>query len=120
MKSKVLIFLIAALLLKISESCKKDALPDGRFIGTWISEDKADTLYFINDNTFKTPRLDGVLHTYTYRYDEDSLTMQYSGPNYILLPPKTHHYTLTRSTLILDLYKLNDELEPISVVLNKQ
>lgn len=120
MKLKILILVMVVALFQVSESCKKDAFPDGRFIGTWITEDKADTLYFIDDNSFKTPRGDGLLHTYTYRYDEDSITIQYAGPHLVLLPPSTHHYTLTRSTLILDSYTMNDAREIVSLVLHRQ
>jgi len=107
MNGKVLIFIMAVVLLQVTESCKKDDIPDGRFIGTWISEDKVDTLFFIDDDTFKKPHYDWVLHSYAYSYTEDSITIQYAGPNKILLPPTTDHYTLTHSTLIIG--SLNDE-----------
>jgi len=120
MNYKVLIFVLAVVLLQVTESCKKDSLPDGRFIGTWVSEDKTDTLYFINDNTFKMPHYDRILHTYTYTYDKDSITIQYAGPNMILLPPSTHHYTLSHSTFTIDKYKLNDQSQPVGLVLQRQ
>jgi hypothetical protein len=99
--------LMAILLLQVFISCNKDSLPDGRFIGTWIAEDKTDTLYFIDDQTFKQTAYDRVLHSYAYSYTEDSITIQYAGPNFVLVRPSTHHYTLNKSTLIIDLYKVN-------------
>ncbi|MBW8325077.1 MAG: hypothetical protein K0M50_09975 [Prolixibacteraceae bacterium] len=80
-------------------SCNKDTLPDGGFIGTWIAADKTDTLYFIDDQTFKSPRSDGVLHTFGYSYTEDSITIQYTRPNFVLVRPSTHRYTLSNSNL---------------------
>jgi len=101
------------LFLQVFISCNKDSLPDGRLIGTWIAEDKTDTLYFIDDHTFKQTAYDRVLHNYAYSYTEDSITIQYAGPNMILVRPSTHHYTLTHSSLILDLYKINYGFEPV-------
>jgi len=103
------------LFLQVFMSCNKDSLPDGRFIGTWVSEEKNDTMFIIDDYTFKKPRPDGLLHTYVYSYTEDSITIQYSGPNLVLVRPSTHHYTLTHSTLIIDLYKVNYGFEPVEM-----
>lgn len=105
--------LIAILFLQVFISCNKDSLPDGRFIGTWIAEDKTDTLYFIDDQTFKQTAYDRVLHSYAYSYTEDSIKIQYAGPNFVLVRPSTHHYTLTNSTLIIDLQKVNYGFEPV-------
>ena len=113
MNVKALTFSIVTILSLSMGSCKKDSLPDGRFIGTWIAVDKTDSLYFIDDQTFKSPRADGVLHTFDYSYSEDSITIQYAGPNMILVRPSTHHYTLTRSTLSIDLYKVNYGFDPV-------
>lgn len=113
MNSKAFTFLIVTTLLLSMGSCKKDSLPDGRFIGTWITEDKTDTLFFIDDHTFKKPAYDRVLHTFDYSYSEDSITIQYAGPNMILVRSSTHHYTLTHSTLIIDWYKVNYGFEPV-------
>ena len=113
MNSKALTFIMVTVFLLSMGSCKKEALPDGRFIGTWISEAEPDTLYFSDDYTFKSPRADGVLHTFVYSYSEDSITIQYAGPNFVLVRPSTHHYTLSRSTLIIDLYKVNYGFEPV-------
>lgn len=112
--------LTAILFSQVFISCNKDSLPDGRFVGTWVSEEKTDTMIFIDDNTFKKPRPDGLLHTYVYSYTEDSITIQYAGPNLILTRPSTHQYTLTNSTLIIDLYKSNNGLKPLNQVLHKQ
>jgi len=105
--------LIVILFFQVFISCNKDSLPDGRFIGTWIAEDKTDTLYFIDDQTFKQTAYDRVLHSYAYSYTEDSITIQYAGPNFVLVRPSTHHYTLNNSTLIIDLQKVNYGFEPV-------
>lgn len=104
---------VTALFLLTTGACEKNSLPDGRFIGTWIAADKSDTLYFVDDQTFKSPRADGVLHTFVYSYTEDSIKIQYAGPNMVLVRPSTHHYRLSRSTLIIDLRKVNYGFEPI-------
>lgn len=104
---------VTALFLLITGACEKNSLPDGRFIGTWIAADKSDTLYFIDDHTFQQPALDRVLHSYAYSYTEDSIKIQYAGPNFVLVRPSTHHYTLTNSTLIIDLRKVNYGFSPI-------
>lgn len=103
------------LFLQVFISCNKDSLPDGRFIGTWVSEEKTDTMIFIDDHTFKKPFYDRLLHTFEYNYTEDSITIQYTGPNFVLTRPSTHHYTLTHSTLIIDLYKVNSGLELVEM-----
>ncbi len=114
MKSKFFsILTVSTLFLLITGACKKNSLPDGRFIGTWIAADKSDTLYFIDDQTFQQPALDRELHSYTYSYTEDSIKIQYAGPNLVLVRASTHHYTLTRSTLIIDLRKVNYGFAPI-------
>lgn len=99
--------LIALLFLQVFIACTKDSLPDGRFIGTWVSEDNADTIIFINDNSFKSPRYDRVMHIFGYSYDNDSITIQYQGPNKILVQPSTHHYSLSNSLLTIDFSKVN-------------
>lgn len=99
--------LTAILFLQVFISCNKDSLPDGRFIGIWIAEDKTDTLYFIDDQTFKQTAYDRVLHSYAYSYTEDSITIQYAGPNFVLVRPSTHHYSLSNSLLAIDFSKVN-------------
>ena len=118
MNKKVLTFIVIILLTIVA--CKKNSLPDGQFIGTWISDDKTDTLYFIDDQTFKQTAYDRVLHSYAYSYTEDSITIQYAGPNMILVRPSTHQYTLAHSTLILDLYKVNYGFSQTKMTLHRQ
>lgn len=104
---------INTLFLLITGACEKHSLPDGRFVGTWIAADKSDTLYFIDDHTFQQTAYDRVLHSYSYSYTEDSIKIQYAGPNFVLVRPSKHHYTLTRSALIIDLRKVNYGFAPI-------
>jgi len=105
--------LTTILFLQVFISCNKDSIPDGRFIGTWISEDKTDTMFIIDDYTFKKPFYDRLLHSFEYSYTEDSITIQYAGPNMILVRPSTHHYSLTRSTLTIDFSKVNYGFEQV-------
>jgi hypothetical protein len=78
-------------------SCEKDAIQDNTIIGTWVSEDKIDTLSFINDHVLKKS-----YHTFYYSRSFNRITVQYSGPCYILVSPSTHHYSLGNNKLTID------------------
>ena len=90
-------------------SCEKDDTSDNMILGTWISEDKIDTLKFLDDQTFKKS-----YHTFLYNRNIRKITIQYSGPNYILVSPSTHNYTLTSDELKIDFtngcYGFNSEI----------
>jgi hypothetical protein len=84
-------------------SCEKEkTYPDGRFVGTWVSVDKKDTLIFISDDIMMRPATDGIQHTYIYNYTNDSITLQYKGPYLILVEPSTHYYFLGGDNLEID------------------
>ena len=78
-------------------SCEKEDISDNIIIGTWVSTDKADTLKFLDNQTFKKS-----YHTFLYSRNFRKITVQYSGPNFIAVSPSTHHYTLTNSKLKID------------------
>ncbi len=97
------IFTIIIVFLIVSVSCEKEKkFPDGRFIGTWVSVDKRDSLIFISDDILMRPAADGIKHTYIYNYTNDSITLQYKGPYLILVEPSTHSYFLSGDNLEID------------------
>jgi len=84
-------------------SCDKDFTPDRRFIGSWkILTPDNDTIIFKEESNFTRKYFDGVTHTFDYSYDNDSITIQYTGPNMIGVPPTTHFYELKNYELIID------------------
>ena len=88
--------------LRLLNSCQKDSIPSNIFIGTWVSIDNVDTLFFINDKIFTKPGYDKVMHYFNYSYGIDSITIQYKGPNKILVVPSTHSYSLDSSVLSIN------------------
>ena len=77
-------------------------MPSNIFIGTWVSIDNVDTLFFINDKTFTKPGYDKVMNYFNYSYGIDSITIQYKGPNKIFVVPSTHSYSLDSSVLSIN------------------
>jgi hypothetical protein len=71
-------------------------------IGTWVSENHADTLYVINNHSFNKPMQDGVEHFFEYSLSKDSITIRYKGPNKIWVMASTHYYKLNCSKLMID------------------
>ena len=78
-------------------SCEKENISDNMIFGTWVSTDKADTLHISDNQTFKKS-----FHTFLYSRNIKKITIQYSGPNYILVSPTTHNYSLTYNMLKID------------------
>jgi hypothetical protein len=78
-------------------SCEKEEYTGNRILGTWISTDKADTLKIFDEDSFKKSN-----HTFLYSRNIENITIQYSGPYYILVSPSTHHYTLGNYKLTID------------------
>lgn len=104
MKKLILIalFVFASISMLNLSSCEEKKIPDGRFIGTWISSDLTDTLRFNDDNKFIRFRKTGFYDFFDYSYTEDSITIKYTGPNKILCIPTTHRYTLKSGQLMID------------------
>lgn len=76
-------------------SCDKDDQPNREFIGDWqIVKPDNDTIVFKNENSFTRLNYDGIAHSFEYSYTKDSITIQYNGPNMILVEPSTHYYEL--------------------------
>ena len=84
-------------------SCEKDFYSDGRFIGSWkILTPDSDTLTFNNESSFSRKYYDGLKHSFKYSYDRENITIQYAGPNMILVRPSTHHYEFKNNVLLID------------------
>ena len=90
-------------------SCEKEDFSDNTIIGTWVSTNKSDTLKFLDNQTFKKS-----YHTFLYSRNIRKITVQYGGPNYILVSPSTHQYSLTNNKLKIDFtngcYGFNSEI----------
>jgi hypothetical protein len=96
-------YILIAVFFVVLVSCEKEFEPDGRFIGTWeILTPDHDTLLFSDESSFSRKFYDGLLHSFKYSYDSDSITIQYSGPNLILVQPSTHHYEFKNNQLLID------------------
>ena len=100
---RILKYLSVAVLFIALFSCKKDFEIDGRFIGSWkIVAPDNDTLTFNNESSFSRKYYDRIDHSFKYSYDKDSITIQYTGPNKILVRPTTHHYEFKNKVLSID------------------
>lgn len=118
MKKNSIYFLFFVLFL-FFVSCHKDFETDGRFIGTWVNRANNDTLTFIDDFCFYKRFYDGLKHSYEYSYDEDSITIQYQGPNMILVQPSTIHYEFNGNKLSIDFSKGYYGFESVIYLLSK-
>ncbi len=94
-------YLLSIMLISSFFSCERDYAKDKAFIGTWISEDSADTLVFIDNNTFERNFYESM-HAFLYSYDADSITIQYNGKFYIAVLPTTQQYNLDNNKLVID------------------
>jgi hypothetical protein len=100
------ICLIFALLwANMLSSCEKDARVKEAILGNWVSVDQADTLVFVNEDIFEKNFHPGIMERFTYSIHRDSITVQYSGSNYILVLPTTHKFRLEDNTLWIDFSK---------------
>jgi len=84
-------------------SCEKDFAPDRRFIGVWkILTPDSDTLFFSSESSFSRKTHDGIEHSFEYSYDKNNITIQYKGPNMILVQPSIHSYEIKNNELFID------------------
>lgn len=94
---------IVIILVGILFSCEKNNEINNSFIGTWrISTPDSDTITFIDGSLFNRKFYDNITHSFKYSYDGDSITIQYSGPNKILVKPTTHYYEFKNDLLNID------------------
>ena len=69
---------------------------------TWINSDNAsDTLYINNDSIFTKSYFDGIASNFKYSIRNDSITIRYTGPDKILVPPVTNYFTLENNKMII-------------------
>jgi hypothetical protein len=76
-----------------------------KFIGYWVSTDFLDTMIFITNSSFERPHI-YYYDFYSYSYTNDSIKIQYAGPDKIFCFPLTYKYFIVKDTLIID-YSLN-------------
>lgn len=100
---KILKYLFLAVSFWMVLSCEHNFISNSRLIGSWkILTPDHDTIVFQNDSVFMRRYYDGVNHWFAYSYDQDSITIQYEGPNMILVPPSTHAYEINNNELTID------------------
>ncbi len=100
MKPGHILRIILIILAVVVSGCNK--FDDEVLLGTWISMDKADTLYFVdNSNFFKSSAAMRYDH-FDYRLDRDSIEIKYSGRLYVFVYPTRHKYYLESGRLTID------------------
>ncbi len=95
-------YLLILTLIGIFSSCKKESDSNPGIIGTWVSENKADTLYVTDDHVFNKSLHDGIQHTFEYSFNKDSIIIQYKRPNKIMVVATAHYYTLKNQEWMID------------------
>jgi hypothetical protein len=95
-------YFVVLILAGVLVSCEKEKKSDSQIIGTWISENNADTLYVIDDHVFNKSLHDGIQHTFEYSFQNDSIIIQYKRPNKIWVLATSHYYTLKNGELMID------------------
>lgn len=100
--SRFVLFLSAVLLACALFSCNKDARTREALLGAWVSVDQADTLVFLNEESFEKNFYPGVMELFLYSIDRDSITVQYSGSNFVLVIPSTHYLEVDDKALSID------------------
>jgi hypothetical protein len=101
MNSKFLHFCLIMIILSFA-ACKKDqdnSVQD-QILGTWISMDNSDTLYFAGNNNLWKPHINGV--HFDYKLINDSIRIGYRDRCYIYVLPTTHKYYLEGNNLTID------------------
>jgi hypothetical protein len=92
-------YILVILVIASMAGCKKDdeIVNRERILGTWISEDKNDSLNFTdNTNFYKNG------DHFDYTLYKDSIEVAYSGVLYIYVLPTKHKYLLTGDNLTID------------------
>jgi hypothetical protein len=109
MKRNIL-YLLIPVLVSMFSACQKESenVPGSlkmqspvSIIGTWVEENSADTLYVVNDHIFNRSLREGIRHTFEYSLKEDSIVIQYKGPDKIFVLPRTHFYSLDGNRLVI-------------------
>lgn len=93
-------YVFILILFNVLNSCEQES--SNSIIGTWVSDNKADTVYIVNNHTFNKSHHDGIMHTYEYSLKPDSITIQYKGPDKIWVMAAAHYYQLDNRELMID------------------
>lgn len=107
MQIKKILLLSLLMIVLIIVSCQKDqnaSNPDN-LLGTWISTDKSDTLYFIDATNLYNSNTSMHYDHYDYKLIDDSLKIGYSGRLYIYVLPTMHSFHLDGNKLSIDFSK---------------
>jgi hypothetical protein len=111
-------YLLAIMLLNVLIACEKES--SDTIVGTWVSVNKIDTLYVIDNHLFNKSLQEGIRHTFEYRFSRDSIIIQYKGPNKIMVIPSAHYYNLDGRELMIDFSNHCYGFEPIKETFLKQ
>ncbi len=97
--------MLVSLILAVISSCDKYNYNKNEFlIGTWINIEQNDTLIFLTNDRMDRPH-DYYYDWFEYFVTSDSLSLQYSGPDKILLPLINFGYELIGDTLLIDFHQ---------------
>ena len=89
---------------KAGENMLLRGIEPNNFIGYWVNIELNDTLIFLTNIKLERPH--GYYNDwYEYSYTTDSITIQYSGPDELLLPPIKYGYDFTGDTLIINFHQ---------------
>ena len=77
-------------------------------------------MYVVNDHTFNKSLHDGIEHTFEYRLSNDSIIIQYKGPDKIMVVPTAHFYRLVSKELVIDFTNFCFGFEPEKKTFLKQ
>jgi len=96
----ILLLLVVALLA----GCSKNEIEinQEKLIGTWISTDKNDTLYFTTNNDFYHSNGYMSYDHYDYELYNDSIEIRYRGKLFVLIHPTMHKYLISNESLTID------------------
>lgn len=105
MKKNIIYFGLLLLTFIALVNCSKGELETNqeKLLGTWISLDKSDTLYFTTKVDFY--KSNGYMNYdhYDYQLFKDSIEIGYRGKMYVLVTPTMHKYQFDNNNLIIDL-----------------
>ncbi len=98
---RLILVISIAIVAVVLNSCNKEARLKKEIIGTWVSVDYIDTLNFINDEIFEK-NFPYSMERYFYEIKRDSIKINYSGSNFILTIPTTHHLEIVDNRMSID------------------
>jgi hypothetical protein len=109
MQIKKLLRLNLLMIVLITVSCQKSQNESNldNLLGTWISTDKSDTLYFIDAINLYNSNTTMHYDHYNYGLINDSIKIGYSGRLYIYVLPTMHSFHLEGNKLSIDFSKKN-------------